>query len=262
MLSKVSLQFWFMKQYPAHIFADFEPIRQIEVIFNVLNRVKTDRPLPMKIRELLLSYLRNCADKAIHVRLIDHLEELKTIIAAKLEINFSEDYAQTRHDRDPDQIKKLPFRVVLSNIRSAFNVGSIFRTADHLGVEMIYCHGFTPTAENIKIQKTSMGAHEFQPWQKMYAIKQDIGQLKKDGFSILALETTKNAKAIHELTGLEKCVLLLGNECFGLEETTLALADEILKIPQMGIKNSLNVSSAFAIACYQIGQSLRHIKKS
>lgn len=157
--------------------------------------------------------------------------------------------------------KKVPKEiiVVLDNIRSAYNVGAIFRSADAAGVNKIYLCGITPTPPNLKISKVALGAENYITWEKTKTTWRLLGKLKKEGYFIVALEQGKKAKDIFKNKfnkKQDKIVLLLGPEVKGLSNKILKRTDGLLEIPMFGKKESLNVAVAFGIAIYQIFNSL------
>lgn len=144
--------------------------------------------------------------------------------------------------------------VLLDNIRSAWNVGSILRSADGFGFEHAYLCGITPTPENEAVTKTSLGAEDFVTWSEHKNAVELVNMLKQEGRKIYALEETKKAGDIRKLKTKpkEKAVLLLGSEVTGVDPDLLKLADEVISIPMQGGKKSFNVSIAFAIAAYAL----------
>jgi len=151
--------------------------------------------------------------------------------------------------RAPDPVRtELPFVAVADNIRSAFNAGGIFRTADFFGVSRVVLCGYTPGPDNPQTAKTALGADSSVPWTRIPDVRDAVDSLRAEGYSIYALETADGARDIGSFTPRFPCALLLGNERFGLDPDVVSLADEILEIPSLGMKNSLNVVSAFAVA--------------
>ena len=150
--------------------------------------------------------------------------------------------------------------VILVNIRSLHNVGSIFRTADGAGIEKIYLTGYTPTPTDkfgklrSQMVKVALGAEESVPWEYFYSATFLIDRLKKVGFKIIAVEQSRNSISYSQIklspNQLEKIVLIMGNEVQGLSPAILKRADKILEIPMFGRKESLNVSVAFGIVVY------------
>lgn len=147
--------------------------------------------------------------------------------------------------RVPD---RAPYVAVADNIRSAFNMGGILRTADFFGVEKLYISGYTPAPDHPGVRKTALGADASVPWEAVPCVRDLIDRLRGMGYRIYALETSDNAKDISSFTPVFPNALLLGNERFGLDPDVVAMADEVLEIPSHGSKNSLNVVSAFAVA--------------
>ncbi|PIR85055.1 TrmH family RNA methyltransferase [Candidatus Kaiserbacteria bacterium CG10_big_fil_rev_8_21_14_0_10_45_20] len=147
--------------------------------------------------------------------------------------------------------------IILHNIRSAHNVGSIFRTADGAGVERVYLTGITPTPidrfgrEDPKIAKVALGAEKTLSWEKRN-INEILTALKKDGVQVVALEQDPRSIPYTQYVPHEKCALLLGTEVGGIEKGLLERADIILEIPMHGKKDSLNVSVATGIALFEI----------
>ncbi|PIP66984.1 MAG: RNA methyltransferase [Parcubacteria group bacterium CG_4_9_14_0_2_um_filter_41_8] len=149
---------------------------------------------------------------------------------------------------------------ILHNIRSNHNVGSIFRTADALGIEKLYLCGITPSPvdrfgrKNSALHKVSLGAEEYIPWEHATSITELLDKLKHEGYAILALEQHKDSTALEsvKLKKSKKYALVVGNEVEGLPQDILKRADEIVEIPMLGKKESLNVSVAFGVAVYQL----------
>ena len=141
---------------------------------------------------------------------------------------------------------------ILDSIRSLYNVGSIFRTADAFGVEHLYLAGLTGTPEGelnkARIHKTALGAEEAVPWSHVDDLSTLIEQLKTEGFTILALEQTPTAESLFDYQVPDKLALIVGHELYGVNEGALARIDQTIHIPMLGQKESLNVSVAFGIA--------------
>jgi len=154
--------------------------------------------------------------------------------------------------------------VILNNIRSRENVGSIFRTADAAGVSRLYLCGITPVPsasggatgqapQHDKIAKTALGAENYVPWSYIRNTGQIVTKLKKEGIQVVALEQTKDAENIFQLGSLaSKLALILGNEVNGISPALLKKCDKKISIPMYGKKESLNVSVAFGVAVFQL----------
>ncbi|MEE1226969.1 MAG: RNA methyltransferase [Bacteroidales bacterium] len=150
--------------------------------------------------------------------------------------------------------EKSPLIIIADNVRSMHNVGSIFRTSDAFLVEKIYLCGITPTPPHREIQKTALGATESVDWQYAENTLDVINQLKKEGWTILALEQTTNSVMLDELKVEkgEKIAIVLGNEVDGVNQEVINLCDKAVEIPQFGTKHSFNVSVSCGIMLWQV----------
>ena len=148
--------------------------------------------------------------------------------------------------------------LILHNIRSVHNVGSIFRTADAAGVSKILLSGYTPAPldrfgrARKDFAKVSLGAEASVKWEVAQGIGAALAQLKKDGRHILALEQSPGSTPLFDYKPVRDIVLIVGNEVEGIEPSLLKLADIILEIPMRGQKESLNVSVATGIALFAL----------
>lgn len=148
--------------------------------------------------------------------------------------------------------------VLLDNIRSAWNVGSILRSADGFGFSHAYLCGITPTPDLEAVRKTALGADEYVTWSAHKDAVKLIKGLKKENWKIFALEEHERAISIRPpenrrlLTSTDDIVLILGNEVTGVDSELLDLADKIFYIPMHGQKRSFNVANAFSIAAYAL----------
>lgn len=144
------------------------------------------------------------------------------------------------------------------NIRSLWNVGSFFRTADTFGVEKIFLTGYTATPPRREISKTAIGAEEWIDWEYDENPKEVIRKLKMRNWKLVGLEITEGAFAVNEYKPSEKTCLIVGHEVTGIPEDLLKLCDDIIYIPMHGKKESLNVSVATGIALNQLRNCLNH----
>lgn len=144
--------------------------------------------------------------------------------------------------------------IILDNIRSASNVGAIFRTADSLGVKQLYLCGITAAPPNKEIQKTALGATESVNWSYHQATEEVIRHLLDNGFTVIGLEQTDNSIPLDtcSLPETTEIALVVGNEVEGVQHQVLKLCSLIVEIPQKGIKKSLNVSVATGIAVWEL----------
>ena len=156
-----------------------------------------------------------------------------------------------RGEKKEDKVKA----VLLDNIRSAWNVGSILRSADGFGFTHAYLCGITSTPEQEAVQKTALGAEDFVTWSHHKNAVKLIKGLKKEGWKIFALEEDGRAVSIHPLShsaSAKNIVLIVGSEVTGVDPELLDLADEIFYIPMRGQKRSFNVANAFSIAAFAL----------
>ena len=155
-------------------------------------------------------------------------------------------------------IDKHPVSVLLHNIRSMYNVGSIFRTADAAGIEKVIITGYTATPPRKEIDKTALGAQESVQWEYYSEPAEILGKLKDKGVTICGLEITENSIPYTSVDADDfPMCLILGNEVDGIEGDILRLCDHVLEIPQFGTKHSLNVSVAAGIALYEMVKAFR-----
>ncbi len=154
--------------------------------------------------------------------------------------------------------KPFPISVVLENIRSAYNVGSMFRTSACFNLEKVYLVGISATPPHPGVEKTALGATSMIPWEKWENTLPLIQKLKAENYLILALELTESSIPIQDLAILKNPVaLIVGNEVDGVSRETLTLADKVVKIPLFGKKESLNVAVAFGIAVFYLTELFR-----
>ena len=154
-------------------------------------------------------------------------------------------------------VEKHRLAVVLDNIRSQHNVGSVFRTSDAFLVEKLFLCGITSTPPHREIHKTALGATDSVDWEYYSQTKDAILHLKSQGFSIVALEQTTNSVSFKDLDCSKPVALIIGNEVEGVSEDCLAMSDQVVEIPQYGTKQSLNVSVSAGIAIWEIIKTIK-----
>ena len=154
--------------------------------------------------------------------------------------------------------KKKKISVLLHNIRSVHNVGSIFRTCDALGVDAIYISGYTPAPNDrfgrarADVAKVALGAEKNMKWEQIKSSKKFLTEMKKTGTKIIALEQAENSVDYKKVKITGNTIFIVGNEVNGVEKNILLLADVVAEIPMRGKKESLNVSVAFGVAMFRI----------
>lgn len=154
------------------------------------------------------------------------------------------------------QADKLPVIAVLENIRSAYNVGSVFRTADAFLLEGIYICGYTAFPPHKEIKKTALGAEETVHWKHFKNIADAIHDLRNIGYKVYAIEQAKGSLMLNNLQfGKEKIAVVFGNEVTGVDQATIENCDGCIEIPQLGMKHSLNVSVAAGVVLWELVRS-------
>ncbi len=146
--------------------------------------------------------------------------------------------------------------LILPNIRSCHNVGAMFRTADATGFEKLYLVGYTAHPPKVQIDKVSLGAETWVPWEAKEDLPQLIEELKNGGISVIALEKTDSSEDINTVDFKAPIALIVGNEVDGLDLETLKKVDKVVHIPMRGKKESLNVSVAGGIAMDTIARQV------
>lgn len=159
------------------------------------------------------------------------------------------------------EIKRFPIYALLDNIRSLYNVGSMFRTSDGARISELILTGFTPTPPRKELQKTSLGATETVPWQHFKNQIDAINYLKSNKIKIVSVELTNKSKNYFDLSKLDFPIcVVFGNEISGISKEILENSDESIQIPMFGFKHSLNVSVAFGIILFDLIRILQEDK--
>ncbi len=174
------------------------------------------------------------------------LGETTSVIEKSVDPEASHDEGNTQEDH---------LVVLVDNVRSAWNVGSILRSADGFGFSHAYLCGITPTPEQEAVQKTSLGAEDFVTWSHHKDATKLVKGLRLEGWKIVGLEEDKRAISLSKFSITsphEPTVLVIGNEVTGVDPGLLKLCDEILYIPMHGQKRSFNVAVAFGVAAYAL----------
>jgi tRNA G18 (ribose-2'-O)-methylase SpoU len=148
--------------------------------------------------------------------------------------------------------QKIPVIVVLENVRSAYNVGSVFRTADAFLIEAVYLTGYTAKPPHKEIKKTALGAEETVRWKHFTNAGLAIEELKQHGYKVFAIEQVVNSISLEKTKVPDKTALIFGNEVGGIEQSTIALCDGSIEIPQLGMKHSLNIATAAGVVLWEI----------
>ena len=193
-----------------------------------------------------LRYPSPFIEQAINTRCPACLGRTRVILSRSL-------VAESKHGLPDSSLYKREYSVVLDNIRSAWNVGSILRSADGFGYSRAYMCGITPTPDNEAVRKTSLGAEYSIPWTYHKNAVILATKLKSQGYRIIALEEHERSISLNntfEQNSSNPNLLIVGNEITGVDPRLLDLCDEIYHIPMYGEKKSFNVAIAFGIAAY------------
>jgi 23S rRNA (guanosine2251-2'-O)-methyltransferase len=151
-------------------------------------------------------------------------------------------------------VDKIPFMLVLDNVRSLNNIGSVFRTADAFRLEGIYLCGITATPPHREIHKTALGATESVYWEYREETTDAITELKEKGYQIYSVEQTDGSVLLDQvqLSGKQKYALVFGHEIRGVDQQVVDMSDQCIEIPQYGTKHSLNISVAAGIVIWEL----------
>jgi len=150
--------------------------------------------------------------------------------------------------------EKTPVIAVLENVRSAYNVGSVFRTADAFLLEAIYLTGYTPVPPHKEIKKTALGAEDSVSFRHYRTAKEAVQELKENGYAVYAVEQVVDSLSLEKASfgSRDKIAVIFGNEVTGVEQDTISLCDACIEIPQLGMKHSLNIATAAGVVLWEI----------
>jgi len=152
------------------------------------------------------------------------------------------------------QLPRRPIRIVLDNLRSAFNVGAIFRLADAIRAEEVITCGYTCHPPHHKLEQTALGATESVPWRHFRETTAALTELRHAGVQVIGVETVVSAVLFHHFPWHFPAAIVLGNEALGLSPSVLKLCHAVIQIPVFGFKNSINVATACAVILYDLAR--------
>ena len=158
-------------------------------------------------------------------------------------------------------IKRLPISILVENVRSVHNVGSIFRSADGFGAEKIFLTGYTACPPRDDLTKTALGSEKAVPWEHFSSSIDAARKIVKQGMSLVLLEQTVNSKNIYDIDWTFPICFIVGNEVDGVSEELSKMATIHAEIPMRGVKQSLNVSVATGIAGYEFSKLYSSLRK-
>ena len=159
-------------------------------------------------------------------------------------------------------IPRLPISILVENVRSVHNVGSIFRSADGFGAEKIYLSGYTAHPPREDLHKTALGAEDAVPWEYFKNPLDAATVIKKQGIPLILIEQTKQSKSMYEIDWKFPVCFIVGNEVSGVSEELSAMADIHVELPMRGVKQSLNVSVATGVVGYEFSRYYSQYKNS
>ena len=159
------------------------------------------------------------------------------------------------------ETKKTSIIVVLDNVRSLNNVGSVFRTSDALCLEEIHLCGITPTPPHNDIHKTALGAEDSMDWKYFEDTNTSLLELKKNGYQVYSIEQVENSTSLidFKLSKKDKIALVFGNEVKGVQQSVINNSDGCIEIPQFGTKHSLNISVSAGIVLWEATKQIRDL---
>jgi 23S rRNA (guanosine2251-2'-O)-methyltransferase len=159
-------------------------------------------------------------------------------------------------------IRPLPVSVLLENVRSLYNVGAFFRTADAAGIEKLYLAGFTGSPPDRMISKTALGAEESVAWERAVEPAQTLAGLRQAGYEIAAIETSVHAVDLFDWQPRFPVCVVFGHETDGLSPAVAEFADTHVRIPMLGVKHSLNVATAAGVVLYELLRKYRDLHRA
>ena len=178
------------------------------------------------------------------------------ILAKNMSMKNQEKIIIHNQDRDEPRGITHPIVIVLDRLRSAFNVGNIFRIADVCAAEKVITCGYTATPPHPKLEKTALGAEEFVESEHYETSLEAVQVLKNDGYQVIGIETVEGAPDIWDVEFDFPVAFVFGNEALGVERKTLEACDVIAKLPAFGRKNSLNVANCASAVVYRAIEQL------
>jgi 23S rRNA (guanosine2251-2'-O)-methyltransferase len=247
-------------------------VSQLQQLFQLGKRIQKQSPPGLVdvetfcqlYRQTLVPELQKQTHQLSHLK--HHFDErlfhaLMALVERVLDLGVDEsEFLVTKIDLGT-AVRKFPLHFILHNLRSAFNIGSIMRMADALGVESLIFSGYTPDPNHQKVKKTSLGSELTTPWQQVADLNFFLDQIKNQGHQIIALETAGKSLSLPEFQPLSQThyYCFLGNERFGLEGSILRQCHHLISIPMYGKKNSLNVAQAAAVFAYDFSSKSQRI---
>ncbi len=239
----------FSKQIDQHWEKKQEREKSLKVLYRYLTILASHEEKEVAEKALALKAIFPSTPEELQIFLMDLERE------NQIDLKDSDFLITTKDTEQRISDHLLPIHIVLDNLRSSFNVGSIFRTAEALGALKIHLCGYTPTPDNAKTKKSALGTDNWIDWTYWESSIECLESLRAQGVQTYSFETDKKAKALDSFTPQFPCAIILGNERYGLGTPILRRSTEILKISLKGKKNSLNVGTCAAIALNHLVQA-------
>ena len=158
-------------------------------------------------------------------------------------------------------LPKNPLYIILDNLRSAFNVGSIFRLCDTMRVSGLFLCGYTAFPPHIKLEKTSLGTTDYVPWKRFENTTDAVRFLQQQKIPVWAAETTSRSKEYTSVAFPSEIGIVFGNEALGVSQDVLEICDDLIEIPMYGFKNSMNVATSVAVISFKVIEAMEKLRK-
>lgn len=176
----------------------------------------------------------------------------------KRDTKLSNDELGRKSINEFKQAEKTPLIIILDNIRSLHNIGSVFRTSDAFAIQKIFLCGITAQPPHREINKTALGATESVDWEYVESTTEAIEKVKREGFNVFSIEQTQNSISLDNFKIKQpKIALIFGHEVKGVQQKVIDLSDGCIEIPQMGTKHSFNISVSCGIVLWDIYQKIK-----
>ncbi len=254
---------------PPKAFLSFSKKQVVDTLWRIVTQMEQSWDKPKDYQSALRSFhlyletlhqhiqenVRELTIKVNDLKPFDQIENLQKclmLLERENQMNLRDDqFLISTEDTAVIKSKaEVEVHLILDNLRSSFNVGSLIRTSEALGVTQIHLCGYTATPENSKTAKSALGADTWVDWKYWEDTHECMKQLRASGIKLYAFETAEESKNINDIIPEYPCAILLGNERYGVSEGTLSLVDYLVKIPLLGRKNSLNVGVCGAIGLH------------
>lgn len=251
--------------YPEHKFKamskEAKAKRMAELLRVIILQLGSDIPKAKREYETYASYMQLEPNKHLDGKNQAELIDLYKTFRSEAGLAFERDVYLEQEPGDRLNAKEppIPFAVLVHNLRSAFNVGSVIRSTDCFGLEAVHLSGYSSSPNHVTLKSAARGCQEWIPIKRWESPLECIEWHQANGYAIIALETGEDIPEISDINWPEKGLVILGNEELGIAPELMAKADTKVSIPMSGRKASMNVAGAFAITAFCIRQAFRKI---